>query len=107
MRLRIKLLIKVTKKIYKNEILRFYKNGYYLSPLIEKGELATKEKKPYLYFALLAPDGEEVIPIRPDGEDGIWKWSKIKVNQEKENIVWVKEKNEWKAYYRIYKNTLP
>ncbi len=104
MRRRIRFLIKVSKNIYKSEILRFNKNGYYLSPLIE---IIDGNGRPSFYYALLAPDGEQIFPIRPDGSDGVWKWSDRKANIEKENIVWRKEKNAWKAYYRVYKNSIP
>ncbi|MBI9068685.1 MAG: hypothetical protein JEZ09_15420 [Salinivirgaceae bacterium] len=104
MRRRIKFLIKVTKKIYKSEILQFHKNGYYLSPLIE---IILRDTNPPFFFALLAPDGEPVFPIQLDGSDGIWKWSNRKANKEKDKIVWQKEKNGWAAYYRVYKKSLP
>ncbi|MBT41109.1 MAG: site-specific DNA-methyltransferase [Idiomarina sp.] len=76
---------------------------YYLKPLRAMGgQGETRESRPNLYFAMTAPDGTPVYPKLKDGRDGAWRWSKKKQASEKERIDWVKGKNGWTPYYRIY-----
>ena len=79
---------------------------YYLNPLRARGGAgSTREGRPSLYFAMIAPDGSEVFPIRPDGSDGAWRWSRDKVERDAHLIEWVDGRNGWNPYYRIYPKT--
>jgi len=71
---------------------------YYTKPLMVMGG----NESVSLYFAMLAPDGTEVYPIKKDGTNGCWRWSKKKVDAEIERIDWVNGKNGWVPYFRIY-----
>lgn len=62
----------------------------------------TREARPTMYFPLIAPDGSEIFPMRPDGVEGRWRWSPKKVREEADKIEWVKGRQGWSAYYRIY-----
>lgn len=75
---------------------------YYLKPLRYMGAADAKEDRPNLYFPIIAPDGTEVFPVRTDGSDGRWRWSKEKVENSPELIEFVKTKSGWSAYYRIF-----
>lgn len=76
---------------------------YYLKPLRAMGGQGdSRVARPTLYFALTAPDGTEVYPMRQDGTDGAWRWNKAKVEAEKERIDWIQGRNGWSANYRIY-----
>lgn len=75
---------------------------YYLKPLRAMGQNDAREARPNLYYGMIAPDGSEVFPIRSDGSDGNWRWSKEKVAQEVERIEWVAGRNGWTPYYKIY-----
>lgn len=76
---------------------------YYLKPLRAMGGQGdSRVARPTLYFPLTAPDGQEVYPVRQDGTDGAWRWNKKKVELESERIDWVKGRNGWTPYYRIY-----
>jgi len=76
---------------------------YYLKPLRAMGgQGETREARPNLYFALTAPDGGEVFPVRQDGTDGAWRWSREKCTAEKSRIEWTKGRNGWSPNYRIY-----
>ncbi len=74
------------------------KKTYYIKPLRVMGG----HESDSLYFALTDPDGSKVFPIKKNGEKGCWRWSKNKVEKEKERIEWVKGKNGWTPYFRIY-----
>jgi adenine-specific DNA-methyltransferase len=76
---------------------------YYTKPLRAMGSGDdTREARPTLYFPLIAPDGSEVFPMRPDGVEGRWRWSPTKVAKEAERIEWVNGRTGWAPYYRIY-----
>jgi adenine-specific DNA-methyltransferase len=66
------------------------------------GQGETRESRPNLYYPLIAPDGQEVYPIRPNGADGAWRWSREKVSEERERIEWVAGRSGWVPYFRIY-----
>ncbi|MBL7205778.1 MAG: site-specific DNA-methyltransferase [Desulfobacteraceae bacterium] len=75
---------------------------YYLKPLRAMGHEDRREDRPSMYFSLHAPDGTEVYPKKQDGSDGRWRWGADKVKKEADRIEWVKGRNGWQAYYRIY-----
>ena len=75
---------------------------YYLKPLRSMGQNDGREDRPNLYYAMIAPDGTEVYPIRADGSDGNWRWSKEKVTNNPTYIEWVNGRKGWSPYYKIY-----
>ncbi len=78
--------------------------AYYLKPLRAMGgQGETREARPNLYFAMTAPDGTQVYPVRQDGTDGAWRWSRAKVETERDRIEWTRSKRKgWSPNYRIY-----
>lgn len=77
--------------------------SYYLNPLRARGgQGSTREARPNLYFPLIAPDGTEVYPKLPSGGDGCWRWGRDRVERDKHLIDWIKGRNGWTPYYRIY-----
>ena len=78
---------------------------YYTKPLRAMGGQGdSRASRPKLYFAMEAPDGTKVFPKRQDGTDGAWRWSPEKVAAEAERIEWVRGRNGWTPYFRIYGN---
>lgn len=75
---------------------------YYLKPLRAMGADGFREKRPALYFPIIAPDGTEVFPKNQDGSDSRWRWSREKVNNELDRLEYIKGKNGWSIYFRIY-----
>ncbi|MEO8385913.1 MAG: site-specific DNA-methyltransferase [Betaproteobacteria bacterium] len=76
---------------------------YYLKPLRAMGGQGdSRAARPTLYYALTAPDGQEVFPKRQDGTDGAWRWNKAKVEQERDRIDWIQGRNGWTPNYRIF-----
>lgn len=76
---------------------------YYLNPLRARGgQGSTREARPNLYFPLRSPDGTEVYPKLPNGADGAWRWSRERVERDRHLLDWVKGRNGWTPYYRIY-----
>ncbi|PBJ27205.1 DNA adenine methyltransferase YhdJ [Pseudomonas sp. ACN8] len=75
---------------------------YYLKPLRAMGADGHRHKRPSMYFPITAPDGTEVYPKNPDGSDSRWQWGAAKVEQEPERVDFVKTKDGWAVYFRIY-----
>ena len=75
---------------------------YYLKPLRAMNQNDSREARPNLYYPLTAPDGTIVYPRRPDGSDGTWRWSAQKVENSPNLIEWVRGRNGWSPYYKIY-----
>lgn len=79
---------------------------YYLKPLRAMGSGEdTREARPSMYFPILSPDGEEVLPLRPDGSDGRWRWGKEKMEREAARIEWRGSEGQWTPYFRIFADT--
>ena len=78
---------------------------YYLNPLRARGgQGSTRAARPNLYYAMVAPDGTEVFPKLPSGEDGAWRWGQQKLADEADRVEWVQGKKGWNPYYRIYED---
>lgn len=80
---------------------------YYLKPLRAMGgQGSTRKARPTLWYPLIAPDGSEVWPMRPDGVEGAWRWSAKKTEEEADRIEWVgSAETGWQPYFRIYADT--
>ncbi len=75
---------------------------YYLKPLRAMGADGHRHKRPSMYFPITAPDGTIVYPKNPDGSDSRWQWGAAKVEQESSRVDFVKTKDGWSVYFRIY-----
>ena len=80
-------------------------NRYYLKPLRYMGNADAREDRPNLYYPITAPNGEQVYPIRSDGSDGRWRWSKEKLKANLARLEFVKGRNGWSVYTKIYADT--
>ncbi len=81
---------------------------YYLKPLRAMGgQGETRLARPKLHYAIVAPDGTEVLPRLRDGTDGAWRWSQDKVRNEASRIEWRKSDGGWNPYFRIYADARP
>ncbi len=78
---------------------------YYLKPLRAMGGEDARADRPTLFFPLITPDGSEVLPMRKDGSEGRWRWSKERTEDDKNLIEWVRGRAGWAPYYRIYGDT--
>lgn len=79
---------------------------YYLKPLRYMGNADAREDRPNMYYPIVAPDGTEVFPIRADGSDGRWRWSKEKYVAERHRVDFVKSKKGWSVYTRLYADNM-
>ena len=72
----------------------------------KEGSHSTRQERPNLFFPLVAPDGSEVLPLKPDGTEGCWRWSKdtYSKNLEAGIVEWVKTANGWQVYAKQFLN---
>jgi adenine-specific DNA-methyltransferase len=75
---------------------------YYLKPLRAMGADGHREKRPSMYFPIRAPDGTDIFPKNQDGSDSRWQWGAQKVENEHDRIEFVKTKDSWSVYFRIF-----
>ena len=79
---------------------------YYLKPLRYMGNADRREDRPNMFFPIIAPDGSKIYPYRADGSEGRWRWSEDKVKEDWERIDFVKTKNGWSVYTRLYADNM-
>ena len=77
---------------------------YKITKLAKWGNTARREDRPSMYFSLRAPDGCEVFPVAPDGNDGRWRVGKERMDylKEKNLVHWENRNGDWIAYEKEY-----
>lgn len=80
------------------------KGSFKVTKLAKWGNTARREDRPSMYFPVIAPDGEVIYPIAPDGGDGRWRVGKPRMNEiiEKDLIYWEKRQGIWIPYEKEY-----
>jgi adenine-specific DNA-methyltransferase len=83
---------KTTGKAYRRRSLR------------KEGKNSLRSDAPSAFFPLKAPDGTLVYPIKPNGIEGCWRWSKKKYENELSagNVEWVRTAKGWEVYAKQY-----
>lgn len=78
--------------------------NFKITKLAKWGNTARREDRPSMYFPLVAPDGENVYPIAPDGNDGRWRVGKDRMEELKSAnlIYWERKANKWVPYEKEY-----
>jgi adenine-specific DNA-methyltransferase len=72
--------------------------------LRKEGSSSKREDRPNLWYALKAPDGTRVFPVKPSGIEGYWRWSPdTYAKNEKLGLVeWVNTVRGWDVYVRQF-----
>jgi adenine-specific DNA-methyltransferase len=71
--------------------------------LRKEGSNSLRSDRPNMWYALHAPDGTEVWPIKGDGSEGCWRWGKSTYDARSDEVDWVKKKNgDWEPRTRTY-----
>lgn len=72
--------------------------------LRKEGKNSRRIDRPNLFYPLIAPDGTEVLPIRPDGSEGCWRWAIRRYEEAKKKgmIEWIKPGNGWQVYVKQF-----
>ncbi|TKB73349.1 MAG: site-specific DNA-methyltransferase [Nitrospira sp.] len=70
--------------------------------LRKEGSESLREDRPSMWYAIKAPDGSDVWPIKPDGTQGRWRWKKENVSENATLLEFVKKDNRWEIYVKQY-----
>src|SRR5699024_5674492 len=72
------------------------------------GDTDRREDRENLYYAIPAPDGSDLYPIRSDGSDGRWRWDKDTTmkNAIENNLIHFEQEDDgtWIAHQKIYED---
>jgi len=78
-------------------------NKYYRRRSLRKeGSESRREDRPSMWYAIKAPDGTDVYPIKPDGVEGRWRWKQENVSKNASLLVFVKVQGKWEIYVKQY-----
>ena len=80
------------------------KGSFKITKLAKWGNTARREDRPSMYFPIIAPNGEEIYPIAPDGGEGRWRVGKPRMDEIIENdlVYWENKKGKWIPYEKEY-----
>jgi len=77
--------------------------------LRKEGKNSRRADRPNLFYPIQAPDGSKLLPIRPDGSEGCWRWAFKKYEEaEKAGLIeWVRGGGGWQVYVRQFFDESP
>ncbi|MAS96110.1 MAG: hypothetical protein CMO55_23150 [Verrucomicrobiales bacterium] len=76
--------------------------NYRSDPLRKWGKGSLREDRPTMFFEIEGPDGTKVLPIKPDGTEGRWRWQKSTVDARYEELDWLDKGHGLQPYVRQY-----
>jgi adenine-specific DNA-methyltransferase len=84
------------------------KQQYYRRRSLRKeGSNSLRSDRPNLFYPLQTPDGSDLLPVKPDGTEGYWRWSKDtyhdELNKDPDILEWVKKDTGWQVYVKQFK----
>jgi DNA modification methylase len=70
--------------------------------LRKEGSESLRQDRPSMWYAIPAPDGTEIFPIKPDGTEGRWRWKKDNISVNKNQLEFIKKDDRWEIYVKQY-----
>jgi adenine-specific DNA-methyltransferase len=70
--------------------------------LRKEGSESRREDRPSMWYAIEAPDGMKVWPVKPDGTEGRWRWKKETIPANLNILEFVKKDQRWEIYVKQY-----
>ncbi len=72
----------------------------------KEGSGARREDRPNLFYPIKSPDGQDVLPYRPDGSEGRWRGDLNYFNKlsKQGEIEWINSNSEWQIYVKQFQN---
>ncbi|MBA2659581.1 MAG: site-specific DNA-methyltransferase [Nitrosospira sp.] len=78
-------------------------NKYYRRRSLRKeGSESLRQDRPTMWYSILAPDGSEILPIKPDGTEGRWRWKKENVPANMSELEFIQKDGRWEIYVKQY-----
>lgn len=86
-------------------------NGrYWRDRLLRKnGKNSLRSDRPTMFYPIIDPDGNQVLPLREDGKEGCWALGVEGVEKAiyNETLNWKKRGDDWVPYVREYADSAP
>ncbi|MBP6617449.1 MAG: site-specific DNA-methyltransferase [Burkholderiaceae bacterium] len=78
-----------------------------LRTLRKEGSNSLRKERPNTWYPLVAPDGSEIWPIKPDGKEGTWRWERPKAEAEmtkspSQLLFQKNERGQWEVWVKQY-----
>lgn len=70
--------------------------------LRKEGSESLRQDRPSMWYAVNAPDGTEIFPIKPDGVEGRWRWKSENIVDKANELEFVKKETGWEVYVKQY-----
>lgn len=86
---------KVTNKYYRRRSLR------------KEGSESLRRDRPSMWYPISAPDGTDILPIKPDGTEGRWRWKKENVSVNLDQLEFIQKDGRWEIYVKQYLEESP
>ena len=58
-----------------------------------------------MWYEIDAPDGSKILPIKPDGTEGRWRWKKDNIEKNVDQLEFVQKDGRWEIYVKQYIET--
>lgn len=78
------------------------KKYYRRRSLRKEGSESLRQDRPSMWYAIPAPDGTEIWPIKPDGTEGRWRWKEVNVSINSDQLEFIKKDSGWEIYVKQY-----
>lgn len=78
------------------------KGRYSLYPLRKWGSNSSRQDRPTMWYSIMAPDGSEVWPFKPDGNEGRWRWQRSTVEEKYSTLEWLDRGSGLQPYVKTY-----
>lgn len=70
--------------------------------LRKEGSESLRKDRPSMWYAITAPDGTEIWPVKPDGTEGRWRWKQENVSRNSDLLDVIKKDDRWEIYVKQY-----
>lgn len=70
--------------------------------LRKEGSESLRQDRPSMWYAIRAPDGSDIWPIKPDGTEGRWRWKKENVPENLPQLDFIQKDGRWEIYVKQY-----
>ncbi|WP_374278097.1 site-specific DNA-methyltransferase [Azonexus sp.] len=83
-------------------------NKYYRRRSLRKeGSESLRQDRPSMWYAIPAPDGSDIWPIKPDGTEGRWRWKEENVEGNRDLLEFVNKEGRWEIYVKQFLEESP
>lgn len=75
---------------------------YRSDPLRKWGSNSLREHRPTMWYGIESPTGETIWPVKPNGDEGRWRWKEPTVRERYDELDWLDKGNGLQPYVRQY-----